>query len=54
MVFCIKCGTQLPDDAQFCYQVRNRDSGGQAAPPAPAAAAAPSAAAARAPRESGS
>lgn len=51
MVFCPKCGTQLPDGAQFCYKCGNRlpsatggAGGGAPAPPPPAAAPAPPAA----------
>jgi hypothetical protein len=44
MVFCPKCGTQLPDGAQFCYKCGNRlptaagGGPGATAPPPPAAA----------------
>ncbi len=41
MVFCTKCGTQLPDDAQFCAKCGARIGGGAGGPPA-AASPAPS------------
>jgi hypothetical protein len=45
VIYCVKCGTQLPDDAQFCAKCGTSvaHGGGGAAPGAPAApAAAPS------------
>ncbi len=38
MIYCVKCGTSLPDDAKFCSKCGATVGGGGAPAAAPAAA----------------